>query len=113
MSLQTISLNGEHCCLAIDGEVTIYSVAELKSGFAALAPSCSEVEIDLSGVTEIDTAGLQLMLMAKRLAGRKVRFVNHSAVVLQLLDMSNLAGAVGDPLILRADQASARAGGGK
>lgn len=110
MALQTIFSHGERCCLAIDGEATIYSVAELKAGFAALAPSCAMVEIDLSGVTEIDTAGLQLMLMAKRIEGRNVHFVNHSDVVLQLLEMSNLAGAVGDPLIIAAAEATARAG---
>lgn len=113
MTLQTISSNGDCCCLAIDGEATIYSVAELKAGFAALAPSCTKVEIDLAGVTEIDTAGLQLMLMAKRIEGRNVHFVNHSDVVLQLLEISNLAGAVGDPLVIAADQARARAGGSK
>lgn len=102
MALQTVFSNGEHCCLAIDGELTIYSVAELKAGFAGLAPSCAEIEIDLSGVTDIDTAGLQLMLMAKRIEGRNVRFINHSEVVLELLEISNLAGTVGDPLILAA-----------
>lgn len=102
MTLQTVFSNGERCHLAIDGEVTIYSVAALKAGLDALAPSLAEIEIDLSGVSEIDTAGLQLMLMAKRIEGRSVRFVNHSEVVLQLLEISNLAGAIGDPLILSA-----------
>lgn len=113
MALQTVFSSGESCCLAIDGELTIYSVAELKAEFANLAPLFSEIEVDLSGVTEMDTTGLQLMLMAKRIEGRHVRFVNHSAAVLQLLEMSNLAGAVGDPLILPADEASAGTGGAK
>ena len=102
MALHTVFSNGESCSLAIDGEVTIYSVAELKDGLAGIAPSCTDVEIDLSDVTEMDTAGLQLMLMAKRIEGRNVRFINHSDVVLQLLELSNLAGAVGDPLIITA-----------
>ena len=102
MALRTVFSNGESCCLVIDGEVTIYSVTELKDGLASVAPSCSDVEIDLSGVTEMDTAGLQLMLMAKRIEGRNVRFTNHSDVVLQLLELSNLAGAVGDPVIITA-----------
>ncbi len=113
MALQTVFSSGERCCLAIDGELTIYSVAELKAGFADLAPTFSEIEVDLSGVTEMDTTGLQLMLMTKRIEGRYVRFVNHSAAVLQLLEMSNLAGAVGDPLVLPADEADARTGGAK
>lgn len=106
MALHTVFSNDERCCLAIDGEMTIYSVAELKAGFAALAPSCAEIEIDLAGVTDMDTAGLQLMLMAKRIEGRHIRFINHSAAVLQLLEISNLAGAVGDPLVIAAAQAT-------
>lgn len=113
MALQTVFSNGERCCLAIDGEVTIYSVAELKAGFAGLTPDCAEIEIDLSGVTEMDTAGLQLMLMAKRIEGWSIRFVNHSEVVLHLLEVSNLAGVVGDPLVIAANQPRARAGGSK
>lgn len=111
MALQTVSSSGGRCCLVIDGEMTIYSVAGLKEGITALTPSCSELEIDLSGVTEMDTAGLQLMLMAKRIDGRSVRFVKHSEVVLLFLEASNLAGALGDPLIIPAIGTMGRKGG--
>jgi anti-anti-sigma regulatory factor len=85
----------------VDGELSIYTVAALKGDLAALGPG--PVDIDLSGVTDLDTAGLQWMLMAKRLAGRNVRFIHHSAAVLQMLDHANLAGALGDPLVLPHD----------
>ena len=47
----------------------------------------------------MDTAGLQLMLMAKRCEGKKVRFINHSASVLRLLELANLGSQMGDPLL--------------
>lgn len=63
-------------------------------------------DVDLSGVTEIDSAGLQLMLMAKREAailGKEVRFVRHSDPVLELIDLCALAGQFGDPLLIRSN----------
>ena len=49
------------------------------------------------------------MLMAKRSAGRSVRFVNHSAAVLRLLDLARLGGALGDPLLEDATPATQEA----
>lgn len=86
---------------AIEGELSIYTVADLKAEFAALA--AGELEIDLSGVTDIDTAGLQWLLMAKRRAGGGLRFVQHSAPVLALIELARLAGRLGDPLVLPHD----------
>jgi anti-sigma B factor antagonist len=96
MNLWKIFSDDSICRVAIDGEVTIYSVAEVKAGLAALLPAPGTLEIDLSGVTEMDTAGLQLLLMAKRLDGPNVRFVNHSDAVLAQLGLTNLQAAVGE-----------------
>ena len=86
----------------LDGELSIYGAAALKTEIEGLAADHDLLEIDLSRVTDIDTAGLQWMLMAKRLPGLSVRFVNHSPAVLGWLELSNLARAVGDPLVLLA-----------
>lgn len=85
---------------AIDGEMTIYAVAALKNDIERALDGRGALEIDLSAVSDIDTAGLQLMLMAKRLPGKSVRFAAHSPAVLQMLELSNLARAIGDPLLL-------------
>ena len=50
----------------------------------------------------MDTAGLQLMLIAKRYPGKSVQFVNHPPAVLRLVDLANLGSALGDPLYLAA-----------
>lgn len=96
MTLRNIFTDGATCGVAIEGEVTIYSVAGLKRGLDELDPVFSALEIDLAGVTEIDTAGLQLLLTAKHIEGRNVRFTNHSDAVLQLLALMNLSGAACD-----------------
>ncbi|HRP95051.1 MAG TPA: STAS domain-containing protein [Rhodocyclaceae bacterium] len=101
MSFRIVDSRGGAMQALLDGELSIYTVAALKGDIEALGPG--PIDIDLSGVTDVDTAGLQWMLMAKRLAGRSVRFVHHSAAVLQMLDHANLAGPLGDPLVLPHD----------
>ncbi len=82
------------------GELGIYTVATLRHDWLQALGAHDELEIDLGGITEIDTAGLQLMLMAKRCPGKTVRFVNHADAVLRLLELANLGGALGDPLLV-------------
>lgn len=57
---------------AIEGEMTIYRAAELCAGMqAALGSGC--FAMDLSAVTEIDSAGVQLLLAARKSARAKQR----------------------------------------
>lgn len=84
------------------GELTIYTVATIKAALSDELVTADAIEIDLSGVTEMDTAGLQWMLIAKRFPGKTVSFVNHPPVVLRLVDLANLGSALGDPLYLAA-----------
>lgn len=95
------------CRVAIDGEVTIATVAEIKASLAAAVTQHEETEVDLGGVEEMDTAGLQMMLAAKRGDGRKVRFVNHSAAVLHVLELANLGQQLGDPVLIRSSDVAA------
>jgi anti-anti-sigma factor len=73
--------------LRIHGEFTIYRAAELaaelKAARAGLAPGV-ELVVDLAGVDEMDCAGVQLLMAARRSAtesGRALRLQGHSAAV--------------------------------
>ncbi len=91
--------------LSIDGELSIYRAAELKPLILQAVAASRELEIDLSGVTECDTAGVQLLLLAKRSAaeaGHALRLVRHSAVVVDVLQLLDLAAHFGDPLVVTA-----------
>lgn len=93
------------CLASLAGDLTIYAAAEAKAGLTALLEACSEVELDLSAVSEIDTAGFQLLLLIKREAqrlGKTVRFVAHSRATLELIDLYNMAAQLGDPLVIPA-----------
>jgi anti-anti-sigma factor len=85
----------------LSGELTIYTVGEIAQQYskALNAKAPSECDIDLSGVAEIDTAGLQLMLIMKKRPGVETRFCHHSNAVLKLVDLANLGQALGDPII--------------
>jgi len=102
-----ITENEGLCRVAIDGEVTISTVAEIKASLAAAVMQHEETEVDLGGVEEMDTAGLQMMLAAKRGDGRKVRFINHSAAVLHVLELANLGQQLGDPVLIRSTDIAA------
>lgn len=92
--------------LAIDGDMTIYRAQELKELLLSALDGAAAVDIDLSGVAEIDTAGIQLLMLAKRTAGEKgseLRLLAHSPAVLDVLDLLNLAAYFGDPVVLPSD----------
>lgn len=88
--------------IALQGELTIYTVTTIGNRLRELMTVTDKVEVDLGGVTDIDTAGLQLMLLAKRKPGKEVRFTHHSAAVLRLVDMANVGPLLGDPLVISA-----------
>ena len=84
----------------IEGEFTVFTAAELKPIVLCNPPP---QEIDLSGVTEIDTAGVQLLMVAKRTAteqGRELRLVGHSPAVIDVFELLNVAAYFGDHLIM-------------
>lgn len=54
---------------AIDGEFTIYRTAELSQALQTwLSSLAGPARLDLSGVSEMDSAGLQLLLALQRTA---------------------------------------------
>ena len=56
--------------IVIEGELTIYRAAELKSVLLEAVRAHDTPALDLSAVTEFDSAGLQLLLMARQEAQR-------------------------------------------
>lgn len=81
--------------LRVDGEMTIYRANEVaQSLFASLRAHAGDVDLDLSDVTEFDTAGLQLVLMARRMVeanGHRLDVVRPSECVAEVLALCNVA----------------------
>lgn len=87
----------------IDGTLTIYDAAECKLELLAALASVTELDVDLSSVTEIDTAGVQLLVMLKRAAtkaGKQMRLMAHSPASVEVIDRYALGGYFGDPVVI-------------
>lgn len=100
-----VETRGNVCVARLQGDLTIYQAKELKERLLALLTGSEELELDLAGVTELDTAGVQLLLLAKFEAGRAgktLRLTSHSDAVRAVIDLYNLAARFGDPLVLPA-----------
>src|SRR5690349_20315605 len=86
--------------LRLEGELDIYAAADLKSALVHALTTADELEIDLAKVSGIDTSGILLLAAAKREAldsGKAMRMVNHSAALVELIELYDLAGWFGDP----------------
>lgn len=57
---------GAVACLAVEGEMTIYRAAELWPALLEAVRTHDAPALDLSNVSEFDSAGLQLLLVAQR-----------------------------------------------
>ena len=89
--------------LKVEDDLTIYTASDIKERLMAFVASGDDLEIDLSGVAEIDSAGLQLLILAKReavLQHKQLGFVLHSRPVQEVMELANLSASFGDPLVL-------------
>ena len=93
--------------LALDANLTIYNVVELKQRLLDAVRAAGGVELDLSQVAEMDTAGFQLLVLAKRESqrlGHTLRIVAHSPAVLEVIEFFNMVAYFGDPVVIPAGE---------
>jgi anti-sigma B factor antagonist len=79
--------------LVLDGELTIYTAAETAMRLRAHLAERRVCDLDLSGVSELDGAGLQLLLWLRETLharGGTLRLVAHSPVVAEVLSLLHL-----------------------
>jgi anti-anti-sigma factor len=89
--------------ISIDGEMTIYRAADLKVTVLEALRKTRVLEIDLSGITELDTAGLQVLMLAKQTAAagqRELRLLQHSPAVMEIFQMLDLVAFFGDAVLI-------------
>ena len=89
--------------IEIRGEFNIFTATALRQQMLDALEQTGDVEVDLSGVNEIDSAGIQLMLAAKReaaLRNKGLRFAGHSREVYDVLELCDVTGQLGDPVLI-------------
>ena len=83
---------GPAASFAVEGELTIYRAAELKPLLLDAVREHAAPAFDLSAVTEFDSAGLQLMLVARQEAARLGKHLHVAAASPAVRDVFALLG---------------------
>jgi len=92
--------------IAIEGEMTIYFAAEMKEQLLAmLEAEHGDVVLDLARVTELDTCGLQMLLMVHAVARAADRSFGLRSPGTTVADVLRLSG-LNDWLDSRASEAA-------
>lgn len=92
------------CHAFLDGELSIYHAADLMPSLLEALERSTEMELHLGAVSEIDTAGLQLLLMLEQEAERKgkpFRLSDHSLAMVEMMQLFDLTGFFGDPVLIQ------------
>ncbi|MCC7310339.1 MAG: STAS domain-containing protein [Sulfuritalea sp.] len=109
MEFATQSTLGGSTRLTADGDLTIYHAVEIKQHLIDSVRASKGLELDLSHVGEIDTAGIQLLILAKRESlklDHALRIVGHSPAVREVVEFFNMVAFFGDPLVIPANEHS-------
>lgn len=88
-----VTKNGNQCGVSIDGEMTINMAASLKNEIFGKTAWADEVSFDLSGVSEMDTSGFQLLMLVRNEAALKncaFSIKAHSAATEAVLELFNM-----------------------
>jgi anti-anti-sigma factor len=99
-ALRRIAMNER---FIVEGELTVFTVHALKDRIMAALAESSTLQINLSDVSEVDGAGIQLLLAAKREAqqrGGTLSLTGHPPQFIAALELTDLAREFGDPLVL-------------
>ncbi|MEO5357182.1 MAG: STAS domain-containing protein [Nitrospirae bacterium YQR-1] len=81
--------------LSLEGELSVGRANELKELFIDYIKTTKEAELDLSNISEIDTAGFQLLAALKNESdrmGKNFRILSLSPSVECLFDLYNVRG---------------------
>ena len=90
----------------IKGDLTIYTATDWASDLLGRLADAATLDVDLSEVQEMDSAGLQILLLLRREADEhecRLNLVHPSAAVLEVLDLLRLRELFGESLKLAAD----------
>jgi anti-anti-sigma factor len=95
--------HGDDPCLKLQGGLTIYAITEARDLLCAALDQRRELQLDLSGLEELDTSGVQLLAWMKQEArrqGKRLALFGHSPAVVEIFELLNVAGWFGDAILI-------------
>ena len=100
MALET-NISGKQLNILLDEELTIYTANDIRDLLAVQLQGMTHIVVNLSKVTDIDSAGLQLLLAIKKLNTKyEVEFIEHSSAVTEFLEICGLLGHLNDSVLI-------------
>ncbi|QYK03559.1 STAS domain-containing protein [Shewanella zhangzhouensis] len=87
----------------LSGPLTIYQAEELFNEIKSWLKQGEQLIVDLGAVTEIDSAGVQLLLMTSKeqeAHGLSLSLVNHSKVVIKCFEALGVLALFSDPVFI-------------
>ncbi len=78
--------------VSLAGEVTVFNAGAVRDRLISALEDTDDVDVDLSQVTEIDSAGVQLIVAAKREAEARHKAMHFSGCTPAVLDVVTLLG---------------------
>ena len=88
-----VSHRGDVCVLTVTGELDAATTAELESAIDSSGANAASVELDMAGVSFIDSSGLRTLVMARQTAeevDRSFTITGSSKAVDRLLELTGL-----------------------
>ncbi len=92
------------CVITCAGPLTAMSVKNAWLDIFPYLRAYDMLVLDLKSLDDIDTAGIQLLAVLKKnahLTRTKVKFINHSAPALKLIEMYGVTGLFRDKIVLQ------------
>jgi anti-anti-sigma factor len=94
MKVKEKKKNKDKVSVAIEGDINIYSVKELKERFSEFFDNVKNIELDLSAVDVVDTAGFQLLATIRKELNNKDRILTIVNPSNEIARIFNLYGEV-------------------
>lgn len=99
----TVEQHADRCQVDIEGEMTIYTAAQLKEQLLPVLNDDKALTITLANVTEIDSAGVQLLMLVSKTRSaqnRTTTLSDHSNAVVDVFQLMDLVSYFNDPILL-------------
>ena len=89
-----VSVDAAKAICTVGGKVTAQSAPQLESAFGRLDSAVRDIDVDLSRVTFLSSAGLRVLVGAQKLASRRggaFRILHPQDAICEVFDVTGLA----------------------
>ena len=90
-----IAEDGVRAVLRPEGDLNIYRAVEFRDALLKAIAGHGDLDLDCTAISEFDSAGLQMLLAARReiaAAGGRLRLISPGAALLDVLRLSGVDG---------------------